>query len=99
MNTPKSPPTLTVVEAEQPAGAGCAPTPGSLPPKPLPCRLGELLKEWKEQEKIFDSKQNDEASCTIYACAERLKEVVGEYFDEVRAFQAARSAENDPVLP
>ncbi len=29
MNTPKSPPTLTVVEAEQPAGAGCAPTAGS----------------------------------------------------------------------
>jgi len=65
------------------------------PPKPLMCRLGELLKEWKEQEKLFDAKKNDEASCTIYACSERLKEVVGEFCDEARAWQAARATNKE----
>lgn len=62
------------------------------PPKPLPCRLGELLKEWKEQENAFNLKENTEASCTIFACAEQLKELMGEYFAESRAFIVASGA-------
>lgn len=60
-----------------------APSPEA--PKPLMCRLGELVNEWVVEEKRFHDLGNQEAECAIFAARERLKEVVAEFVADMRA--------------
>jgi hypothetical protein len=53
-------------------------------PKPLPCRLAELVKELNECAATFKRDGNDEAYCATWAAAERIKEVVNEWLMEQR---------------
>jgi hypothetical protein len=58
------------------------------PPKPLPCRLSDLVREFQGSAAMEKAKGNDEAYCCISAAADRLTEVVTEWFVEMKAFNA-----------
>ncbi|MDP3850497.1 MAG: hypothetical protein Q8Q59_08345 [Luteolibacter sp.] len=60
-----------------------APSPEA--PKPLMCRLAELVEEFSVEEKRFHDLRNDEAETTIFAARERLKEVVAEFIADMRS--------------
>ncbi len=72
--------------------------PGS-PPEPLPCRLNKLYQELKTEEKRYHEAGNDEGKCAVYAAAERLKEVVNEFFRDVKAWQAKANNESRDGAP
>lgn len=57
-------------------------------PKPLPCRIAELLKEWKQVRDDFKKKGNDEAVIAVECCAENLHEVLTAFFNDVKAWRA-----------
>jgi cobalamin-dependent methionine synthase I len=67
-------------------------------PKPLLCRLADLIRELHESAALFKSQNNDEAYCSTSACAERLAEVVNEYISERDAYVAAQMKEAVPQL-
>lgn len=45
-------------------------------------RLKALYVEFKAEEKTFHKQGDDDSECTVYACAERLKEEVEKFIKE-----------------
>jgi hypothetical protein len=62
-------------------------------PKPLPCRLGELLEDWKTTHGNMKKRGEDEAALAVEVCAQMLHEEVTAFFKEAKAWQAASPEE------
>jgi hypothetical protein len=62
-------------------------------PKPLPCRLAELLKDWKETRDNMKKRGEEEAALAVEVCAQMLHEEVTAFFTEAKAWQAASPEE------
>lgn len=59
------------------------------PPEPLPCRLDKLHQELVEAAALFKKQGNDDAAISTEAAAERLREVVEGFFNDLKIWREA----------
>lgn len=79
--------------AEALGGEGCAVAAGSpagdapKQPKPLPCRLADLLQDWKKTSELMRKRGETEAADAIEICGQMLHEDVSAFFKEMKIFR------------
>ncbi len=80
---PNNGPSKVVAAVATGSPAGDAPP----QPKPLPCRLADLLKDWKETRDNMKKRGEEEAALAVEVCAEMLHGEVSAFFAEVKAWR------------
>lgn len=67
-------------------------------PKALPCRLADLLKDWKLSRDNFNKSGNEEAALAVEVCATHLHEVLSAFFADVKAWRALTPEERTMAI-
>lgn len=57
-------------------------------PKGLPCRIADLLADWKQTRENMKARGEDEAVMAVEVCAEMLHGEVSAFFADVKEWQA-----------